>query len=114
AIHPQLDDDGLSEVDIVVEAIVENLDIKRRVLAALEPGLAPNTLIASNTSSLRIDDIAAPLQRPEHAVGLHFFNPVPMMRLVEVVRGTRTSDAAVARAVAYAATLGKTPIVVED
>ena len=114
AITPQLDDAGLDGVDIVVEAVVENLPVKHRVLAALEARVRPGTVIASNTSSLRIDDIAAPLARPEDVVGLHFFNPVPVMPLVEVVRGSRSSDAAVATATAYAAGLGKTPIVVKD
>jgi 3-hydroxyacyl-CoA dehydrogenase / enoyl-CoA hydratase / 3-hydroxybutyryl-CoA epimerase / enoyl-CoA isomerase len=114
AIRPQLDDRGFDDVDIVVEAIVENLDIKRKVLAALELTLASDTVIASNTSSLRIDAIASSLQRPDRVVGMHFFNPVPSMRLVEVVKGTHTSASAVARVVAYALTMGKTPIVVKD
>ncbi|HEX5805281.1 MAG TPA: fatty acid oxidation complex subunit alpha FadB [Macromonas sp.] len=114
AITPQLDTTGLSSVDCVVEAIVENLGVKQKVLAELETQLHPQAVIASNTSSLRIDDIAAPLQRPQNLVGMHFFNPVHMMPLVEVVRGRQTSDAAVATAVGYASTMGKTPIVVKD
>ena len=114
AITPQLDDAGFGEVEIVVEAIVENLEVKRRVLAAIETGLRPGSVIASNTSSLRIDDIAQPLARPEDLVGMHFFNPVPLMPLVEIVRGSRTCDAAVATAVGFALAMGKTPIVVKD
>jgi len=114
AITPQLDDEGFDAVDLAVEAVVENLGVKHRVLAALEQRMKPGAVIASNTSSLRIDDIAAPLQRPQDVVGLHFFNPVPVMPLVEVVRGSRSSDAAVATAMAYASGLGKTPIVVKD
>ncbi|AXF25522.1 fatty acid oxidation complex subunit alpha FadB [Burkholderia pyrrocinia] len=114
AVQPQLDLAGIGEADAVVEAIVENLDIKRKVLANLEPSLKEGAILLSNTSSLRIDDIAAPLERPERFVGMHFFNPVPMMSLVEVVRGTRTSDQAVATAVGYATALGKTAIVVRD
>jgi 3-hydroxyacyl-CoA dehydrogenase/enoyl-CoA hydratase/3-hydroxybutyryl-CoA epimerase/enoyl-CoA isomerase len=114
AITPQLDDAGLDGVDLVVEAVVENLGVKHKVLAQLESRLAPGTVLASNTSSLRIADIAAPLARPGDVVGLHFFNPVPVMPLVEVVRGPRSSDAAVATATAYASSLGKTPIVVKD
>jgi 3-hydroxyacyl-CoA dehydrogenase/enoyl-CoA hydratase/3-hydroxybutyryl-CoA epimerase/enoyl-CoA isomerase len=114
AITPQLDDSGIGEADLVVEAIVENLDIKRQVLAALEPSLREDAVLATNTSSLRIDDIAAPLVHPERLVGMHFFNPVPLMPLVEIVRGSRTSPAAVATAVAYAGTMGKTAIVVGD
>lgn len=114
SITPQLDTEGFGEVDIVIEAIVENLDVKRRVLAELEPSLGPAAIIASNTSSLRIEDIASALRNPERLVGMHFFNPVPLMPLVEVVRGSKTSDIAVATAVAYARTMGKTAIVVKD
>lgn len=114
AITPQLDGAGLEGADIVVEAIVENLAVKRKVLGELEGLLRVDAVIASNTSSLRIDDMAACLQRPENFVGMHFFNPVHMMPLVEIVRGMRTSDAAVAAAVGYALAMGKTPIVVKD
>jgi len=113
-IHPQLDDAGFGEVDLVIEAVVENLSVKHQVLSALEGSVRPDTVIASNTSSLRIDDIARPLARPENFVGMHFFNPVPVMALVEVVRGERTSDAAVSTAVAHAVKMGKTPVVVKD
>ncbi|HDR9178760.1 TPA: fatty acid oxidation complex subunit alpha FadB [Burkholderia vietnamiensis] len=114
AVQPQLDLAGIGEVDVVVEAIVENLDIKRKVLADLEPSLKDEAILVSNTSSLRIDDIATSLKMPERFVGMHFFNPVPMMSLVEVVRGTHTSNRALATAVAYAGALGKTAIVVRD
>ncbi|CAN7767203.1 fatty acid oxidation complex subunit alpha FadB [Pseudorhodoferax sp. LjRoot39] len=114
SITPQLGDEGLGEADLVIEAIVEKLEVKRQVLAALEPLLAPTAILASNTSSLRIDDIASALARPERLVGLHFFNPVPVMPLVEVVRGAQSSDAAVAGAVAYVNTIGKTAVVVRD
>ncbi|MBI5277664.1 MAG: fatty acid oxidation complex subunit alpha FadB [Burkholderiales bacterium] len=114
AITPQQDDSGFDTVELVVEAVVENLAVKHQVLGALQQQLKPGTVLASNTSSLRIDDIAAPLARPEDVVGLHFFNPVPVMPLVEVVRGSRSSDAAVATATAYASALGKTPVVVKD
>jgi 3-hydroxyacyl-CoA dehydrogenase / enoyl-CoA hydratase / 3-hydroxybutyryl-CoA epimerase / enoyl-CoA isomerase len=113
-IRPQLDDEGFADVDLVIEAIVEDLGVKQRVLAALENVLTPGTVIASNTSSLRIDDIARPLARPEDVVGMHFFNPVPMMSLVEIVRGPRTRETAVAAAVGHVVALGKTPIVVKD
>jgi 3-hydroxyacyl-CoA dehydrogenase/enoyl-CoA hydratase/3-hydroxybutyryl-CoA epimerase/enoyl-CoA isomerase len=114
AIQPQLDEAGFDGVDLVVEAVVESLAVKHKVLRGLEAQVRPGTVLASNTSSLRIDDIAAPLARPQDVVGLHFFNPVPVMPLVEVVRGSRSSDAAVATATAYAVGLGKTPIVVKD
>lgn len=114
AITPQADDAGFDCVDIVVEAIVEKLEVKHAVLAALEAKVRPDAIIASNTSSLRIDDIARPLLRPRQLVGMHFFNPVPAMQLVEVIRGSQTSESAVATAVAYASTMGKTPVVVKD
>lgn len=114
SITPQLDDTGFDAVDFVVEAVVENLQVKHQVLAALEQAVQPGTVIASNTSSLRIDDIGAPLTRPEDFVGMHFFNPVPVMALVEVIRGERTGDHAVSTAVGYAVAMGKTPIVVKD
>lgn len=114
SIQAQTDDTGFGEVDVVIEAIVENIDIKRKVLAALEGAVRADTVIASNTSSLRIDDIGQPLARPQNFVGMHFFNPVPVMPLVEVIRGSRTSDQAVSTAVGYALAMGKTPIVVKD
>lgn len=114
SIKPQLDDRGFDAVDLVIEAVVERLDIKQQVLGVLEGSVRNDAIIASNTSSLRIDDIARPLLRPENIVGMHFFNPVPVMPLVEVIRGVKTSDAAVATAVSQALAMGKTPIVVKD
>lgn len=114
SIQPQLDYSGFEDRDVVVEAVIENLSIKHAVLSDLEKVVGPQTVIASNTSSLRIDDIAAPLQRPENFVGMHFFNPVPVMALVEIIKGSQTSDVAVSTAVDYAVTMGKTPIVVQD
>ena len=113
-IVPQLDYAGFGDVQLVIEAVVENLAVKHRVLAELEKLVAADTIIATNTSSLRVDDLAAPLARPANFVGLHFFNPVPVMPLVEVIQGSRTSAATVAAAVAHARALGKTPIVVKD
>lgn len=113
-ITPQLDAAGFGEADVVVEAIVERLEVKQKVLGELESQVGADTTIATNTSSLRIDDIGAQLQRPQNFVGMHFFNPVHMMPLVEIVRGSRTGDAAVATAVGYALAMGKTPIVVKD
>lgn len=113
-ITTQLDFAGFDTCDFVIEAIIEDLDIKRQVISDLEARLAPSAFLASNTSSLRIDDIASCLKDPTRLVGMHFFNPVPQMPLVEIVRGTYTSEAAVAAAVAYASAIGKTPIVVRD
>jgi 3-hydroxyacyl-CoA dehydrogenase/enoyl-CoA hydratase/3-hydroxybutyryl-CoA epimerase/enoyl-CoA isomerase len=114
SITPQQDNAGFDTVDVVIEAVVERLGLKHQVLAELEAVVRPDAVIATNTSSLRVDDIAAPLARPENFVGMHFFNPVPVMPLVEVIRGRRTSDAAVSTAVGYAVAMGKTPIVVQD
>lgn len=114
SIRPTLTYDEFNDVDIVVEAVVENLRVKREVLAQVERNTRPGTVIASNTSSLSIADIAAPLARPQDVVGMHFFNPVHVMPLVEVVRAGTTSAAAAATAVAYAVAMGKTPLVVKD
>ena len=114
SITPQLDDARFDSADVIIEAVVENLALKRQVLTALEGVVRDDAVIASNTSSLRIDDLAAPLARPENFVGMHFFNPVPVMMLVEIIRGSRTSDVAVSTAVGYALAMGKTPIVVKD
>ncbi|HEX4973726.1 MAG TPA: 3-hydroxyacyl-CoA dehydrogenase NAD-binding domain-containing protein [Steroidobacteraceae bacterium] len=113
-ITPQLNYQGFASVELAIEAVVENLKLKHAVLAEVEKAVADDAIVATNTSSLRVDDLAAALTRPEQFVGLHFFNPVPVMPLVEVIRGTRTSDATLATAVGYALALGKTPIVVRD
>lgn len=114
SITPQLDNSGLDCVDFAIEAVVENPDIKHDVLRELEQLMPTDSVLATNTSSLSIDGLARTLARPEQFVGMHFFNPVPKMRLVEVVRGSRTSDTAVATAAGYAVALGKTPIIVRD
>jgi 3-hydroxyacyl-CoA dehydrogenase/enoyl-CoA hydratase/3-hydroxybutyryl-CoA epimerase/enoyl-CoA isomerase len=114
AIRPQLDYAGFDGLDLVIEAVVENIGVKRRVLAEVQQHLGKEAIIASNTSSLSIESMAEGLKTPESFVGMHFFNPVPMMPLVEIVRGPRTSPTAVASAVGFAAVLGKTPIVVRD
>lgn len=113
-IEPALTYDGFEQVDIVVEAVIENPKIKRSVLAEVETEVGSDTIITSNTSTISIDYLAEVLKRPENFCGMHFFNPVSLMPLVEVIRGTKTSDAAVARTVAYANTMGKKPIVVKD
>lgn len=106
--------DDLYPASLLIEAIVERLDVKQAVLSELERHLRPDAILASNTSSLRIDDIAQSLRRPRQFVGMHFFNPVVRMPLVEIVRGQHTHDTVVAQAVAFALRLGKTPIVVRD
>ncbi|WP_039914594.1 fatty acid oxidation complex subunit alpha FadB [Cellvibrio mixtus] len=113
-IEPALSYDGFDQVDIVVEAVVENPKVKKAVLAEVEAKVNANTVIASNTSTISISFLAEALARPENFCGMHFFNPVHMMPLVEVIRGVKTSDNAVARTVAYANAMGKKPIVVKD
>jgi 3-hydroxyacyl-CoA dehydrogenase/enoyl-CoA hydratase/3-hydroxybutyryl-CoA epimerase len=113
-LSPTLELTGLTRADAAIEAVVEDLDVKRRVFGELEVRLAPEALLATNTSSLSVNELAGGLAHPERFCGFHFFNPVHRMPLVEVVRGARTSDAALVRAVALARRLGKTPVVVKD
>jgi len=113
-IRPTLSYGDFGQVDLVVEAVVENPKIKGAVLSEVEANVADDTILASNTSTISIDRLAANLKRPENFCGMHFFNPVHRMPLVEVIRGAKTSDAAVAATVAYARQMGKTPIVVND
>lgn len=113
-IRPTLSYDEFKEVDIVIEAVTENPKVKEMVLADAEKSVRENTIIASNTSTISITRLAKALQRPENFVGMHFFNPVHMMPLVEVIRGEKSSDEAVATTVALAQKMGKTPIVVND
>jgi 3-hydroxyacyl-CoA dehydrogenase/enoyl-CoA hydratase/3-hydroxybutyryl-CoA epimerase/enoyl-CoA isomerase len=114
SIKPQLDYSEFDTVDVVVEAVVENINVKRSVLREVEAVVRPDTVLASNTSSLVIADMANVLQRPENMVGMHFFNPVHMMPLVEVIRGPQTSEQAAATIAMYARAMGKTPIIVRD
>jgi len=102
------------EADLVIEAVPEDLDLKQRVLKEVESVAPPTALLASNTSSLSITAIAYGLRRPERLVGMHFFNPPHLLKLVEVVRGDRTSQDATDAAVALARRMGKEPIVVRD
>lgn len=113
-IQPTLEHTGMRRCDVVIEAVVESIAIKHLVLREIEAVVPEGFIFATNTSSLPIDAIAAPARRPEDVVGLHFFNPVHKMPLVEVIRGPRTSPEAVATAVALAKRIGKTPIVVGD
>lgn len=113
-IKPTLDLADISEVDVVVEAVVENPNIKRTVLAEVETIVRDDTIITSNTSTISINHLATVLKNPERFCGMHFFNPVPVMQLVEVIRGEKTSDETIATVVSYATAMGKTPIVVND
>lgn len=113
-IRPTLSYGDFGSVDFVVEAVVENEKVKKSVLAEVEAILKPGAILASNTSTISITRLAESLKRPEDFCGMHFFNPVPRMPLVEVIRGKKSSETAIATAVAYAQTMGKTPVVVND
>ena len=104
----------LAPCDLVVEAIVENLKAKQDLFRDLDGICAPHAIFASNTSSLAVGDMAASTKRPQNFVGLHFFNPVPLMKLVEVVRTLETSDAVFAEACAFGAKVGKTVVRAKD
>ena len=106
-IQPALSYEGFDTVDIVVEAVVENPKVKHAVLAETEEQIAEDAILASNTSTISITHLAEALKRPEQFCGMHFFNPVHRMPLVEVIRGERTGDEAIARTVAYALAMGK-------
>ncbi|HEU4643084.1 MAG TPA: 3-hydroxyacyl-CoA dehydrogenase family protein [Gemmatimonadaceae bacterium] len=107
-------DEAACDAAIVIEAVPERVDLKQRIFAAIESAVHADAMLASNTSSLSITEIAGVLRHRERMIGLHFFNPVPAMALLEIVRGEETSDATVERARAFAALLGKVPIVVRD
>lgn len=106
--------DDLAATQLVIEAATENYDLKVKILKQLDGLLAPEVLIASNTSSISITKLAAVTGRPDRFIGMHFFNPVPMMALVEIIRGLQTSDATHAAVHALATALGKTPITVKN
>ena len=113
-ITPALSYGEFESVDTVVEAVVENIKVKQAVLGELEDKVTEDTIIASNTSTISITELAKNLKRPENFCGMHFFNPVHRMPLVEVIRGEKSSDEAIAKTVQYALQMGKTPIVVND
>lgn len=114
SITPSLHYAGIENADVVVEAVVENPKVKASVLSEVEQQVGEDTVIASNTSTIPINLLAKSLKRPENFCGMHFFNPVHQMPLVEIIRGEHTSDETINRVVAYAAKMGKSPIVVND
>jgi 3-hydroxyacyl-CoA dehydrogenase/enoyl-CoA hydratase/3-hydroxybutyryl-CoA epimerase/enoyl-CoA isomerase len=113
-IRPTLNYGDFKDVDIIIEAVVENPKVKKAVFAEVEGLLREDTIIASNTSTISISHLAEGLKRPQNFVGMHFFNPVHMMPLVEVIRGKQSSDEAVAATVKLSQKMGKTPVVVND
>lgn len=113
-IAPVVDYSGFQSTDLVIEAIVENIDIKKKVFQELENYISSDCIVASNTSSLSITEMQKALTRPERFVGMHFFNPVNKMPLIEVIRGEKSSDEAVSAVFQLSKALGKNPIVVKD
>ena len=104
----------LAGCDLIIEAVVENVGAKREVFAALESLVGPATVFASNTSSLCITELASATRRPDRFIGLHFFSPVPIMKLVEVIRGLATSDETYERVFAFGRSVGKDPVTAPD
>jgi 3-hydroxybutyryl-CoA dehydrogenase len=106
--------DALRPADIVIEAATENPELKLEILAQIDPLVRPNAIVASNTSSVSITKLASAISQPDRFIGMHFFNPVPVMALVEIVRGLQTSDATHDLVEVLSAKLGKTPITVAN
>jgi len=113
-IHPTAEAADAAGADLVIEAVFESVELKHKVFAEIEPVVAPDALLGSNTSTLPITELATGVQRVEDFIGLHFFSPVDKMPLLEIIRGEKTSDAALAKAIDLAMQIGKTPIVVND
>jgi 3-hydroxyacyl-CoA dehydrogenase/enoyl-CoA hydratase/3-hydroxybutyryl-CoA epimerase len=113
-VTPCVDYRGFESVDVVIEAVIENIDLKKKVLREIEDAVGPDTIICTNTSSLPLRELAATLDNPRRFVGLHFFNPVHRMPLVEVIPGPKTSKATLVATAEMVRGLGKTPIIVGD
>jgi len=109
-----VDYDALKGAGMIIEAATENLELKLRILKQVEDAAEDGSVIATNTSSISITQLAAVLRRPERFIGMHFFNPVPMMALLELIRGLQTSDETHARSVDFAKAIGKTPITAKN
>ena len=106
--------DGVKDASLIVEAATENRDLKFRIFGDLDAAAAPGAILATNTSSISITEIAARTRRPEQVIGMHFMNPVPVMQLVEVIRGLATSDTTTQRVLELSKVVGKTPVEVQD
>ena len=113
-IHPRTKLSDLRHCELVVEAVIEDLMVKKDLFRHLETDTKPTTILATNTSSLSVTAIASVLRHPERAVGLHFFNPAHIMKLVEVIKGQQTSPEVVQQTVEFAKQIGKTPVVAKD
>lgn len=105
---------GVARADVIIEAIVERLDVKQKLFADLETKIKPGAVLATNTSSLKLEDISAPMKDPGRLIGLHFFSPVPQMPLVEVVRGSKTRDEEVKKGAAFVTAIDKFPLITKD
>src|ERR1043166_8824323 len=106
--------DAIAGASLVIEAVTENRDLKFKIFADLDSKAAPGAILASNTSSISLTEIAARTKRPESVIGMHFMNPVPVMQLVEVIRGIATSDTTTSKVMDLAKTVGKTPVEAKD
>jgi 3-hydroxybutyryl-CoA dehydrogenase len=113
-IRATTDFESLKDCSLIVEAAVENFDVKKEIFTSLDNLTAPETILSSNTSSISITKIAATTKRPEKVVGMHFFNPVPLMKLVEIIRGIATSDETFAKVKELSEKLGKVPVECND
>ena len=113
-LNPALEVAEMRHCDLVIEAAVERPDVKKKIFSDLEAVVGPTTVLATNTSTIPIDELASALSHPERFLGIHFFNPVRKMPLVEIIRGTKTSDAAISTAFAYAKKIKKSPILVRS
>jgi len=113
-IHPTADANDAAGADLVIEAVFESVELKHKVFAEIEPVVAPDAVLGSNTSTLPITELASGVNRVEDFIGLHFFSPVDKMPLLEIIKGDKTSDATLAKAIDLALQIGKTPIVVND
>ena len=113
-IHSTTELAGLKEADLVIEAVIENMELKKELYRELDKICRPGAVLASNTSGLSITEMASATKRPDQVVGMHFFNPVPVMKLVEVIKGAATSEEAFQLIMAIARKMGKEPIVVNE
>lgn len=113
-IHGSTEIDIVKDADLIIEAATENMEAKKALFAELDALCGPDTILATNTSSLSITEIASATNRPDKIIGMHFFNPVPAMKLVEIIKGLATSEETKAVVVELATALGKTPVEVEE
>lgn len=113
-ISATLDLEDLKDVDLVIEAATENMDIKKALFADLDKVCKPEAILSTNTSSLSITEIASATSRPDKVVGMHFFNPVPVMKLVEVIKGIATSEETKEKIIELSNSIGKEPVLVEE